>query len=144
MELGPAVCDRLAYADDVDLMAETFEEVEEKVRGFKAAAEKVGLRINETKTKLMKVGRGPEFVEERVECGGVPVETVDKFKYLGSILTNRNEIEIEIAARIACGNRARWALGDIFRRGWLSRTAKLEVYSKVILPTVVYGCETGV
>ena len=67
---------------------------------------------------------------------------MEKFKYLGSTITNKNEIEVEIDSRIACGSRARWALKDIFRRGWPSRTAKVEVYTKVIRPTVLYGCET--
>ena len=103
LELGPARCDRLAYADDADLMAETFAEVSEKVRSFKAAAEKVGLRINEAKTKLMMVGRGQELVGEHVPCGGLRVEAVGSFKYLGSVITNRNDIDLEIAARIASG-----------------------------------------
>ena len=61
----------MAYADDVDLMSEFKEEVGRKVAEFRRAASRVGLNINEDKTKLMKVTREGAFVEERLECGGL-------------------------------------------------------------------------
>ena len=106
--------DRVAYADDVDLMAESKEEVGQKVAGFRRVVARVGLTINKEKTKLMKVTRGEAFVEEGVECGGLVAEAVERFKYLGSIITMRNEMEVEVLARISAGTQCAAALRKCF------------------------------
>lgn len=142
LRLEDLSCDRLAYADDVDLMADDFAGVERKLVDLRTAASKVGMAINEDKTKLMKIHKNHEFVCERVACGGLQLEAVSEFKYLGSIVTNRNDMEVEISARVAAGTRCIYALKRIFTRRWLSRAAKVEIYTKVIRPIVLYGCET--
>ena len=67
LKVGKRNLDRLVYANDVDLMAESKEEVGRKVAEFRIATAHIGLTINEEKTKLMNVTRGEAFVEERVE-----------------------------------------------------------------------------
>ena len=135
-------CDRLAYADDVDLMAESLAQLDGKASELRSAAEKIGLTVNECKTKLMKVSRNEDPVEDSRVCGGMQLETVSNFKYPGSIVTHNNDMEVEVSARMAAGNRCMFALKNVFRRRWLSRNAKVEIYTKVIRPIVMYGCET--
>ena len=141
LQLGDLYYDRLAYADDVDLMASSFAETQRKLVELSTAASMVGLSINESKTKLMKVHRNSELVEDHVACGGLQIEAVDNFKYLGSIVTNRNCIEEEILTRLAAGTRCTYAFKNIFVKKWLSRAAKVEIYEKVIRPVVLFGCE---
>lgn len=142
MVLSGRVFDRLAYADDVDLMADTFEQVEEKIVNFSAAAGRVGLTINEEKTKLMKVTRGQPEPERDVACGGLQVGIVDQFKYLGSLLTSTNEMETEVLARIAAGTRCAAALKRCLRTRWLSIKTKAMIYTTFVRPVALYGSET--
>ena len=71
LKVGDRNLDRLAYADDVDLMEKSKDEAGRKVVEFRRAVARVGQTINEDRTKLMKVTRGEAFVEELVECGGL-------------------------------------------------------------------------
>jgi hypothetical protein len=141
LTLGARSLDRLAYADDVDLMAETKEEVGRKVEEFALTAARLGLVINEEKTKIMRASRDEPFVGDRVECGGLQVEAVDRFKYLGSVVTARNEMEVEILARVAAGTKCAWALNRCLKARWLSREAKVQIYKVIIRPVVLYGSE---
>ena len=57
IHLGDAVCDRLAYADDIDFCGESLQDIDESLLHFKTAAKQVGLEISQQKTKIMKVTR---------------------------------------------------------------------------------------
>ena len=61
----------------------------------------------------MEVGRGVRDVDF-ADIGGLMIEVVDEFKYLGSIITHDNNIEKQVDVRIASGNKTYWALKDIF------------------------------
>ena len=134
-------CDRLAYADDVDLLGEGFVGRDRQMRNFRMAAERVGLEVNESKTKVMKVSRD-ERDEEVVNVGGFVLEVVNEFKYLGSTITSTNEVKDEVKIRIAAASRCSWAINDILRSNLISRATKLRAYTSIIRPIVVYGCET--
>ena len=139
--MKPPVIDRLAYADDVDLMGESFEGRDRQMQSFRNAGKRIGLEVNENKTKVMKVSRGRREVGQ-VPPGGCMVEVVDTFKYLGSTLTSENEVQEEVKIRIAAASRASWAINDIFRSNILSRKTKLQAYLTIIRPIATYGSET--
>jgi hypothetical protein len=67
---------------------------------------------------------------------------VSEFKYLGSLITERNETSIEIKARIAAGSKCYCALQPLLRSKLISRALKLRLYKGVIRPTVTYVSET--
>lgn len=92
LKLGGWACDHLAYADDVDLMGGSLQEIDEKTRQFKAAAGRVGLEINEDKRKVMKETRGAKVIDQLINCGGLRAEAVKELKYLGSMLTMENNV----------------------------------------------------
>ena len=138
-----ASCDRLAYADDVDLMGQGLFLRDSQMNNFKAAAEKIGLEVNEEKTKVMKVSRNGRE-EDYIDMGGLMLEVVDKFKYLGSILTSSNEVKEEIKARIAAASKCSWAINDILKSNLISRRTKIQAYTTIIRPIATYGCETWV
>ena len=141
MVIGNATIDRLAYADDVDLCGEDIEEVAETYQEFRDSARRTGLQINATKTKVMKVTRGQEMVDE-LQLGEQRIEAVQSFKYLGSTVTSNNLVEEEIGIRIGAGSRCSWALNDTLRSRMLSRATKTQIYTAIIRPVVLYGCET--
>ena len=69
-------------------------------------------------------------------------EEVAEFKYLGALITNRNEIQKEIKHRLNSGNACYYALQRLLSSRLLSKNIKLKIYKTVILPVILYGCET--
>ena len=69
-------------------------------------------------------------------------EKVEKFKYLGVTLTNTNNIHEEIKHRINIGNACYYSLDKILSSCLLSKKLKVNTYKTIILPIVLYGCET--
>ncbi|PSN34785.1 hypothetical protein C0J52_06209 [Blattella germanica] len=65
-----------------------------------------------------------------------------EFKYLGALITNRNEIQKEIKHRLNSGNACYYALQRLLSSRLLSKNIKLKIYKTVILPVILYGCET--
>jgi hypothetical protein len=69
-------------------------------------------------------------------------ETVEQFKYLGTVLTNRNSIQEEIKDRLNSGNACYHSVQSLLSSNLLSKNTKIKIYRNIILPVVLYGCET--
>jgi hypothetical protein len=69
-------------------------------------------------------------------------ESVEQFKYLGTTLTNRNSIQEEIKSRLKSGNACYHSVQDLLSSSLLSKNTKIKIYRIIILPVVLYGCET--
>jgi hypothetical protein len=69
-------------------------------------------------------------------------ERVEQFKYLRTTLTNQNSIQEEIKSRLKSGNACYHSVQDVLSSSFLSKNTKIEIYRIIILPIVVYGCET--
>ena len=69
-------------------------------------------------------------------------ERVEKFKYLGTTLTNQNSIQKEIKSRLKSGNACYHSVQNLLSSSLLSKNIKIKIYRTTILPVVVYGCET--
>jgi hypothetical protein len=67
---------------------------------------------------------------------------VEEFKYWGATLTNRNSIHEEIKSRLKSGNACCHSVQNLFSSRLLSKNTKIRVYRTIILPLVLYGCET--
>jgi len=70
------------------------------------------------------------------------IERVEEFKYLGTTLTNQNSIEEEIKSRLKSGNACYCSMQNLLSSRLLSKNLKIKVYRTIILPVVLYGCET--
>ena len=70
------------------------------------------------------------------------IERVEEFKYLGTTLTNQNSIQEEIKSRLKLGNACYHSLQKLLSSSLLSRNLKIKIYRTIILPAVLYGCET--
>ena len=68
-------------------------------------------------------------------------EPVSKFKYLGVILTNENDIKEEIKSRLNSGNACYFSLHKLLSSRLLSKKLKVKIYNTVILPVLLYECE---
>ena len=69
-------------------------------------------------------------------------ERVEEFKYLGTTLTNQNTIAEEIKSRLRSGNACYHSAQNLLSSRLLSKNLKIKIYRTIILPVVVYGCET--
>ena len=72
----------------------------------------------------------------------ISFERVDDFKYLGTTLTNRNSIQEEVKCRLKLGNACYYSVQNLLSSSLLSKTLKIKIYRTIILPVVLYGCET--
>jgi hypothetical protein len=106
----------LLYADYVVVLRSAVKHLAETLQDMTIIASNMGLIINVSKTKYMinrkKQGNEPE----EIEINGQKYENVEMFKYLGSLITNTNEVEAEIKVRIIAGNKCYHALGHLLKR----------------------------
>jgi hypothetical protein len=133
----------LAYADDTDLVSRTQGFLQEGFIQLEEESRRIGLNVNEEKSKYMATSGQKGRAQN---TGSITVRNynfqVSVFKYLGSLMTERNETSIEIKARKAAGSRCYYVLQPLLRPKLISRALKLQMYKVVIRPTVTYASET--
>jgi len=69
-------------------------------------------------------------------------ERVEEFKYLGTTLTNQNSITEEIKSILRSGNACYHSVQNLLSSRFVSKNLKIKIYRTIILPVVLYGCET--
>ena len=85
IRLGGTLVNKLRFAEDIDLINEDFKSLQEQLEKTRAAAAQAGLIVNVGKTKTMVLG--DRKIEQEIQIGGKNLENVDKFEYLGSLIT---------------------------------------------------------
>ena len=70
------------------------------------------------------------------------VTTAEEFKYLRTMLTNQNSIAEEIKSRLRSGNACYHSVKNLLSSRLLSKNLKIRIYRTIMLPVVLYGCET--
>ena len=138
----------LVYADDMCLVAATREALEGMLHSVNRVCRDVGLAINTTKTKIMSVL--PSSLHQHhhphpvvLSPHSAPVEVVEEFQFLESIVSSACTLDSDICSRISKASKSFTYLSRIL---WYKRkiklATKLRVVKGVILPTLLYGSET--
>jgi hypothetical protein len=131
------------YADDVDLLGDDIHELQSNTDTLVAACSEIGLQVNVEKTKYMITSRNAEEEGNRnITINNMTIEKVNKFKYLGAYITSRNEVAEEIKSRLVSGNACFFSVQKLLASRLISRKLKLKLYRTVILPVILYGCES--
>jgi hypothetical protein len=105
--------------------------------------EVIGLEVNTEKTKYMLLSRHQNAGHNQdIKIGNVCFENVAQFRYFGTTITNQNLIQEEIKRRLHSGNACYCLLQPLLSFRLLSKNKRLEYTKTIILPVVLYGCET--
>ena len=125
------------YADDTTLMAETGEELKSLLMKVKEESEKVGLKLNIQKTKIM--ASGPITPGE---IDGEIVETMSDFILGGSKITADGDCSHEIKRRLLLGRKVMTNLDSILKSRDITLPTKVHLVKVMVFPVIIYGCES--
>ena len=126
----------LRYTDDTTLMAEN-EELKSLWMKVKEESEKVGLKLNMQKTKIMASGPITSW-----EIDGETVETVSDFILWGSKITTDGDCSHEIKRCLLLGRKVMTNLDSILKSRDIILSTKVRLVKAMVFPVVMYGCES--
>jgi hypothetical protein len=107
------------------------------------ASKEIGLEVNSEKTKYMFMSHHQTTGHSNyIRVANKSFEKVAKFKYLGATLMDQNCIYEEMRSRLNSGNACYRAFQNLLPSWLLSRNVMIKTYKTIILPVVLYGCET--
>ena len=134
----------LLFADDCALNAKTQDQMQHQLDLFSQSCDNFGLTISIKKTEvLFQPAPGKPYIEPDIKIKGETLKAVDRFTYLGSTLSQKANIDIEINSRVAKASASFGRLRkSVWERRGLSLKTKLKVYSAVVLTSLLYGSET--
>ena len=127
----------LRYVDDTTLMAESEEELNSLLMKVKEESEKVGLKLNIQKTKIIASSPITSW-----ELDGETVETVSDFIFGGSKITADGDCSHEIKRRLLLGQKVMTNLDSIFKSRDITLPTKVRLVKAMVFPVVMYGCES--
>ena len=127
----------LRYADDTTLRAESEKELKNLLTKVKEESEKVGLKLNIHKTKIMASGPITSW-----QIDGETVETVADFILGGSKITADGDFSHEIKRCLLLGRKVMTNLDSILKSRDITLSTKVHLVNAMVFPVVMYGCES--
>ena len=136
MKIARRNVNNLRYVDNPTLMADN-EELKSLLMKMKEETEKVGLKFNIQKTKIMASGPITSW-----EIDGETVETVADFIFLGSKITADGDCSYDIKRHLLLGRKVKTNLDRIFKSRNVTLSTKVHLVKAMVFPVVMYGCES--
>ena len=127
----------LSYADDTTLMAESEEELKSLLMKVKEESEKLDLKLNIQKTKIMASGPITSW-----EIDGETLETVSDFILGGSKITADGDYSLEIKRSLLLGRKVMTNLDSILKSRDITLPTKVRLVKSMVFPVVMYGCKS--
>ena len=127
----------LRYANDTTLMAESEEELKSLLRKVRQESEKVGLKLNIQKTKIMASGPITSW-----QIDAETVETMANFIFLGSKITADGHCSHEIKRCLLLGREVMTNLDSVLKSRDITLPTKVPLVEAMVFPVVMYGCES--
>ena len=129
--------DNLRYADDTTLIAESEEELKSLLMKVKQESEKVGLKLNIQKTKIMASGPITSW-----QIDGEIMVTMRDFMFWGSKITADGDCSYEIKRRLLLGRKVMTNLDNILKSRDITLPTKFHLVKAIVFPVVKYGYES--
>ena len=137
IKIARRIINNLRYADDTTHMAESEEELKSLLMKVKEESEKVGLKLNIQKTKIMASSPITSW-----QIDGETVGTVSDFILGGSKITANGDCSNEIKRCLFLGKKVNTNLDSIFKSRHITLSTKVGLVKAMVLPVVMYGCES--
>ena len=137
VKIGRRNINNLRYAEDTTLMAESKEELKSLLMKVKEESDKVYLKLNIQKTKIMASGPITSW-----QIDGETVETVTDFIFLGSKTTADGDCSHEIKRCLLLGRKAMTNLDSILKSRDITLPTKIHLVKAMVFPVGMCGCES--
>ena len=137
-----ALITEIMYADDLCFLAESPHSLQQLMSAFHQECHKFGLKISVNKTEVMSLDiHGHETLT--INLGEDVLKQVDKFRYLGSTVTSKCDLDAEINSRVGAAAAAFGKLcTKVFCSHDLKLATKISIYMAIVLPNLLYSSET--
>ena len=133
--------DDLDFVDDIALLSSTKQQMQHKLNKLDAEARRVGLKINVQKTKMMRINSSSQELFT-IGTRHDRIEDVEEFCYLGATVCKDGGGMKDLKNRLSKARGVFTRLRKIWRSGNITRKIKLRLYKTLVVPVLVYGCET--
>lgn len=130
----------LDFADDIALIGATKKGLQDMTTSLGNASAKVGLKISATKSKVMRIGYAT--ANAPIQLGQQQIEEVEKFTYLGSVLSNDGNSDHDVLCRLGKAMAVFQQMRPIWSISTISMATKIRLLSSIIIPIATYACET--
>ena len=129
----------LDFADDLALIASKYQDIQRKTANLKCNAERIGLKINTRKTKIMRFNTR---MEERVRLDEERLEDVEQFTYLGRIVSKKGGCDEDIRSRLGEARAQFNRMQRIWNSPIFSIRTKVRLFNTIVISVLIYGCDT--
>ena len=141
--VGNTMITDLVFADDAVIFAESLEILELALGVLHEEAKPLGLKVSWPKTKVQVFGGLLDESVESVRACGEDIEISENFTYLGSVVHNNGGSRQEVLRRIGLAHGVMDSLNkSIWRCRYLCRRTKIRIFKSLVIPVLLYGCET--
>jgi hypothetical protein len=133
----------MVYADDMNLLGDSIDIMKKNTESLIDASKEVGLEVYVEKTKYILLSRHQNADQNHdINVSKGSFENLSQLKYLGTTVTNQNLIQKEIKRRLNSGNACYHSVQILLSSRLLSKNLKIRINKTIILPMVLYGCDT--
>ena len=141
--LAPVYLAECAFADDIIIAAGNEQDLQKNLTIWNNELKAQGMTMNTQKTKVMAISRVPQLLN--IEIEGKLIEQVQNYVYLGVVINETGNHEIDLNERINKSNNLFYALNKTFiRKKEIKQETKIKIYKTIYRPVLTYGCETWV
>ena len=127
------------FADDLALLSHSHQQMKEKTRDLVKTSQSTGLNVHPGKTKILKINTSSN---SQISINGNPLEEVDSFTYLGSIIDRDGGTDADVKARIGKARGAFIQLRNIWKSGVIGKRTKIRIFNSNVKSVLMYGSET--